>query len=34
MGRAKKVIRKFDNATCIASRFFKALKNKIIDKKL
>jgi len=30
----KNVIMKFEKATCIASNFFRALKNKIIDKKL
>ena len=34
MGRAKKAIKKLESATCIASKFFNAVKNKIIDKKL
>ena len=34
MGSAKKAIRKFESATWIASKFFNALKKRIIDKKL
>ena len=34
MGRAKNAIKKLESATCIASKFFNAVKNKIIDKKL
>ncbi len=34
MGIPKNVIKKLDNATCMASKFFNAVKNKIIDKKL
>src|SRR5262245_4166088 len=34
IGRPKKAIKKLESATCIASRFFNAVKNNIIDKKL
>ena len=34
IGSAKNAIKKLESATCMASNFFSAVKNKIIDKKL